>query len=326
MRRRHALRLIGGIAGTGVISGAASGRGTDGSGPNRTRWHSYEELRATLDRLQHDSGGAVSVDFVGESVEGRALPLATVGDGATDVFIATEQHGDEPTGTEAGLQILRTLGAGGGPSRSILDELTVHVLLRVNPDGGERDQRVNVEGFDPNRYHDYEPGSDENPVPETQAMIDTVDEIDPFWVADLHAQTGDYVDDDGESVTSSIYWPIADGVPQDAQDLTKQMCRLVYDEVDQGYATITQYPGGTNPAICRNAYGLQGRGSMLIETTGQVGDRGRRQEGKFIRLMIEEVMTLLEGTADGSLHDVDPALADEIPERPSREPWPWDTE
>lgn len=324
MHRRDALKWIGGIAGAGVL-----GTKTAAADPPAEQMRRYDhgELLEELERIERSSQGSISVEFVGESIEGRELPVATVGDGDTDVFLVTEQHGDEPTGTSAGVEVLGNLGAGGNDVSEILDELTVHMLPMLNPDGAERDQRTNADGVDPNRQHHYEPGSDDNPSPETQAMIDAVDEIDPLWVADLHTQTGDYIDDDDNSVTASNFWPIADGVPEDAQDLSKRMNWAVYDEVSQyGYANISQYPGGTGGNIARNAYGLDGRGSMLLEITGQADDRGPRQEGMFIRLHREEVMTLLEGTADGSIFDIDPDNADDIPERPSRQSWRWDSE
>lgn len=327
MHRRDTLKWIGGIAGAGVFGTKTAA--ADPPGDRQLRYD-HSELLDELERIERSSQESVSVEFVGESIEGRELPLATVGDGDTDVFLDTQQHGDEPTGTSAAVEVLKNLSSGGNNVSEILTELTVHMMLLVNPDGAERPQRTNANGIDPNRQHDYDPGSSANPSPEAQAMIDTVDEIDPLWVADLHTQTGNYVDDDGESVTASNYWPIADGVSEDAQDLSKQMNWAIYDEVSQyGYANITQYPGGTNAAIARNAYGLDGHGSVLLETTGQTDDKGPRMEGMMIRLQRAEVMTLLEGTADRSLFDIDPDNAEEIPERPSwgeREPWPWDTE
>lgn len=324
MKRRDTLKWIGGAAGLGII-----GTGTATADPpaEQQRRYDYEGLLDELERIERSSQGSVSLAFAGESLEGREIPVASVGNGETDVFIDTEQHGNEPTGTSAAVEVLRSLGSGGNNVRGVLDALTVHMMLMVNPDGAERNQRVNADGVDPNRNHDYQPGSEDNPSPEAQAMIDAVDEIDPLWVADLHTQTGDYIDDDDNSVTASNYWPIASGVPEDAQDLSKQMNWAMYDEVSQyGYANITQYPGGTNPAIARNAYGLQDRGSVLLEATGQADDRGPRMEGMMIRLMNEEVTTLLEGTVDGSLFDIDPNNAEEIPERPSRQSWRWDTE
>ncbi|ELY55814.1 M14 family zinc carboxypeptidase [Natronococcus jeotgali] len=326
MKRRDTLKLIGGIAGTsavapGVVSGQEFPR-------ENSRYYTHEEVLDRLARLEQTSQDPVSLTEIGASIEGRELVVATIGEGDTDVFFTAEQHGDEPTGTLTILQVLQGLAAGGQNVGQILEELTVHALPMHNPDGGMRNQRTNLDGIDPNRQHHYAPGSDDNPSPETQAMIDYVTDLDPEWVADLHTQTGDYVDDDGESIRASNFWPIAEEADPAAVELSKRMNWAIYDEVDDqyGYANISQYPGGTGTNIARNAYGVRGYGSVLLEMTGQVDDRGERMEGMMVRHMRSEVEVLLEETADGSLYERDPANAETIPERGSRSPWPWDSE
>ena len=37
------------------------------------------------------------------------------------------------------------------------------------------------------------------------------------------------------------------------------------------YADLSRYPGGTEPGISRNAYGLLGSGSVLLELRGGIG-------------------------------------------------------
>jgi hypothetical protein len=326
MNRRDTLKLVGGIAGAGAfVPSLASAQTYPREG---SRFYTHEEVMDRLAQLEQTSQGAVSLTEIGESIEGRELVVATVGEGETDVFFTTEQHGDEPTGTLTIFQVLRDLTAGGENVGQILDELTIHALPMHNPDGAMRNQRENVDDVDPNRQHHYEPGSTDNPSPETQAMIDYVTDLDPEWVADLHTQTGDYVDDDGESIRASNYWPIAPEADEDAVELSKRMNWAIYDEVDDeyGYANISQYPGGTGTNIARNAYGVRGYGSILMEMTGQVDDRGQRMEGMMVRHMRSEVEVLLEETADGSLYDRDPENAEAIPERGPQSPWPWDSE
>jgi hypothetical protein len=59
-----------------------------------------------------------------------------VGEGDTNVHIITQIHGDEPTGTEVAVKLLRQLALGNGRQvDEILDEITLTVVPRVNPDG-----------------------------------------------------------------------------------------------------------------------------------------------------------------------------------------------
>lgn len=203
-------------------------------------------------------------------------------------------------------------------------------------------------GWDVNRYHwpdwedspTYETAPEEypeNPVPESRALLHMVDDRDPQWIIDFHRQ-GEYVvdydstfdpenpnadtepqyppdpDDSGagDIVTASVFWPINEGVSAEAQDLSKQMVSRIYDELTEyDEATVTRYPGGTYGGIARNGYGLQGLGSVLFElSAGTLGDREFR-----VQQAMKGLLSVVEGTADGSLYDIDPESVTELPER-----------
>ncbi|HKJ65815.1 MAG TPA: M14 family zinc carboxypeptidase, partial [Desulfopila sp.] len=153
-----------------------------------------------------------------------------------------------------------------------------------------------------------------SPVPEAVAVLDAFKYYQPLWMADFHHQ-GTYVTDDGESVTSSILWPRNEDVLEEYVDLSKQLCVKIYDHMQQfGFATVTLYPGGTFAGIARNAYGLMGAGSILVELKGGIG---QKQSGMIIKHAYEQMWSILEATADGSLFDIDPGRSDEIPPRGS---------
>lgn len=203
-------------------------------------------------------------------------------------------------------------------------------------------------GWDINRYHwpdwedspTYQNAPDEypeNPVPESRTMLEMVDERDPEWIVDFHRQ-GEYVVDyefefdpenpdrepdieyppdpddpgGGDIVTASVFWPINENVPDEAQKLSKQLAYRIYSELSEyDQANITRYPGGTYGGIARNGYGLQGLGSVLFELSqGTLGDREYR-----IRQVMEGLLSVVEATADGSLYDIDPDNVSELPER-----------
>ena len=75
---------------------------------------------------------------VGESVEGNPLYKAVVGSGPKTLMIATQQHGDEPLGTEAALYLLDYLAGDSAEAEALREEVTVVVMPRVNPDGFAR--------------------------------------------------------------------------------------------------------------------------------------------------------------------------------------------
>lgn len=69
-----------------------------------------DELGELLTRLERESDGAVSVEVLGESNEGRELHSARAGEGDVDVLAIAEQHGHEPFQAEGYVVALEYLG------------------------------------------------------------------------------------------------------------------------------------------------------------------------------------------------------------------------
>ncbi|MFU8870030.1 M14 family zinc carboxypeptidase, partial [Natronococcus sp.] len=187
MNRRTTLKTVGSIVGTGVLAPGIVSADETWAREETKRFFTHQEVQEFLEDVGRRARTRYELEEIGESLEGRALSVARVGEGDTDVFFTAEQHGNEPTGTNAILAELRELATSGTPfARQVREALTVHILPMHNPDGAMRNQRTNADGVDPNRQHDYEVGSSDNPSPETQAMIDYVVPLEPLRVADLH--------------------------------------------------------------------------------------------------------------------------------------------
>ena len=69
----------------------------------------------------------------------------------TPVMIQTQQHGNEPIGTESALKGVKALSTGNESAMKILNELYVLIIVRTNPDGAELWQRYNDDPTAPNR-------------------------------------------------------------------------------------------------------------------------------------------------------------------------------
>jgi len=114
-------------------------------------YYSYEELVKALKQLEHNSQGEVRLEVIGQSNLGRDIYMASVGHGEDNVVIVTQQHGDEPHGTQAVIDLIKTLSSSGSPEFvQIRDTLTVNIVPRLNPDGCELWQRENVDPLAPN--------------------------------------------------------------------------------------------------------------------------------------------------------------------------------
>ncbi|MEU5878899.1 M14 family zinc carboxypeptidase [Spirillospora sp. NPDC047279] len=289
------------------------------------RLHSNAELARALQRIARSSDGRVRVRSVGTSNEGRPLWFATLGTGPKRLMYVTQQHGDEPLGTESALQALATLGVSNGKeARRLRSKITLGILVRANPDGHERQWRYNYDpdadpeygepgkGYDINRYHNPGMAPADNPVPEAAAIRRAHDRFRPSIMVDYHMQ-GRYAfpPPDGREITTSILWPTNVTVPAAALASSKQVGVRVYNAFTRAGAVVSQYPGGDYEGIARNAYGILGGASLLVELSNLPPERQRFQVWTAYVSMVD----LAHAAGYGLLDGIDPADADEIPLR-----------
>ena len=110
-----------------------------------------------------------------------AAMLAKGGDLRLPVFINASIHGNETTGVDAGLMLIRKLAfSNDAVTRSILKNDVVLINACQNPDGRVLDVRRNDNGFDLNR--DWVTQSQ----PEVQAMVKQIVKWHPAMFLDLH--------------------------------------------------------------------------------------------------------------------------------------------
>ncbi|MPZ93957.1 MAG: zinc carboxypeptidase [Propionibacteriales bacterium] len=148
-----AVPLILGVA-PGGASYAAPGEPGQGScktadDPSWEGWSNHAEVVHQLDQIEQTSKGRVQVDKVGETQKGRGLYTARVGTGDRVILVQSAIHGNERTGTEALLGILRDLGSSNdAATQQLLQSVTLVAMPMVNPDGGELNRRRNDISWD----------------------------------------------------------------------------------------------------------------------------------------------------------------------------------
>ena len=285
---------------------------------------SPDEVGRALARIAEASDGRVRLGVIGRSNEGRPLRLATLGHGRTRLLYVTQQHGDEPLGTPAAVRALWALGVPSTPwHRWLRGQVTLDVVVQANPDGAVRNQRYNHDpsasgdysepgvGYDINRFHNPLTPIGDNPVPESRAMLRYWHATHPRVVIDYHMQ-GRYLQPDGRETTASILWPTSPLAPSAAVTASRRLAVRNYDAMTGlAGATVTRYPGGDYEGIARNAYGILGSASLLVE----LSDLPAEQVEFQIRTAFLSMIATAQGAADGSLWRADPARADTVPER-----------
>lgn len=280
-----------------------------------------EVLGSTLKKLAKQSHGRVTVRSIGNTNEGRPIWAARVGHGPIRVQYVTQQHGDEPLGTPAAVEFLKTVGL---PStkwhRWLRSRVTIDIIVRANPDGHVRDWRYNYDpdanpefgeagkGYDLNRYHNPSLAPSDNPATESGHMQRAYAEFRPHIVMDYHMQ-GRYLDASGREITASLLWPTNTGVAPAQVDAAKQVVVMAQQAINRTGGNVSQYPGGDYEGIARNAYGLRGSTSVLLELSA-IDDQQAQIRSAYVAML-----AVVQTAADGSLYRVDPARADAIPPR-----------
>jgi hypothetical protein len=146
---------------------------------------SHDELVAYLHQL---AGASPEVDLktIGSSREGREInalffsrnpPLEARRNGVLTVLISCQQHGDEPSGKEAALELAREFVLDDG---GLLDHFDLILVPQVNPDGSEAGTRRNAAEADLNRNHTI------LSEPEVQALHDLFLDWMPEATLDVH--------------------------------------------------------------------------------------------------------------------------------------------
>ena len=280
----------------------------------------------------------LDLEQIGSSIAGNPLYAANVGTGETELVIITQQHGDEPTGTEGALLFLDWMSGETAGAAEAREALSVTVVPRVNPDGfarweqevgGERglglvDPRRNEAEVDLNRAYNPENSVNSLLSPESDAVIDLIADRDPVLVLDYHNQNL-YRADDGSIDTMSVLWATnADVDPELTETGQKAAVAIGNALEDYEFSNYTLYPGSENPAFARNGLALEGTATLLIEqryleemfefTIGLEQDMSAVQSALALEafLSMQGVATVL---ADGSFADLDVAQTLAIPER-----------
>lgn len=125
------------------------------------------------------------VELAGHSFEGRSIHLLKVGNGAISVFLWSQMHGDEATGTMALFDLLNYLDSTdyAADAAELLRECSLYFMPMVNPDGAARFTRRNAQQIDINRDYLREHS------PEAKILKAAHEKIKPHFGFNLHDQS-----------------------------------------------------------------------------------------------------------------------------------------
>jgi hypothetical protein len=268
-----------------------------------------DELLAAL-AARHP--GALAVEEVGRSVEGRPIRLLRLGSGPRRVMLWSQMHGDEPSATPALLDLADyLLSRREQPEvRALLERLTLLLVPMLNPDGTERYERRNAQAIDVNR------DALSLATPEGLLLKSLRDRFEPELAFNLHDQNRRYaVGESGRLATLSLLAVSGDaqGTLTPGRQRAKRACGRVVEAVTpllpEG-AGIGRYDEDWSPRAFGDNLTAWGTPVVLIESGGAPQGHGLEL---LTRLNFVALGVTLEALARDDLAASDPALYDALP-------------
>jgi hypothetical protein len=178
---------------------------------------------------------------------------------------------------------------------------------------------------------------------EARTVSSVFKEFKPDVYVDVHHRgfnTVSYQDDRSVSIqlAAVVAYPYKDPftgkqyeVDANVLTLGKQVNALAAQTLQRGFSHfggVQKYPDVNLPGTALGAFALNDTAIMLMELKGQSQTLGQKQSGMLKETIKAPLYDLLSALADGSIHNVDPAVYDEIPESTNRieDPTTRDTE
>ncbi len=255
--------------------------------PGRRTYTTQAELEAFVDKLPAKrlsklvlgtTPGGRALPVLMFSREGARTPAEVAGLGRPVVWFIGQQHGNEPAGGEAMLALAGHLAD--GELTALLDRVSVVIVPRANPDGAAADTRDSLSGADLNRDH----GAPSQP--ETRLLHALARQLPPAVVVDAHEFTVGrrWVEALGglQAVDLMLLSATHPMVPEALRALASaefqpaiehavanyKLSSFVYHTMSSRTGERSISVGGNAPGIARNAFGLMGAVSFLLETRG----------------------------------------------------------
>ncbi|MDN3669153.1 M14 family metallopeptidase [Echinicola jeungdonensis] len=130
------------------------------------------------------------MEELGKSVGNRSIYQLSYGEGPTKVLLWSQMHGDESTATMALFDLFNFLEGSGDEflviRKSLKENLQLHFIPMLNPDGAAVFQRRNILGIDLNR------DALRLASPEAMILKKARDELEPDFGFNLHDQSNYY--------------------------------------------------------------------------------------------------------------------------------------
>jgi hypothetical protein len=239
----------------------------------------HEDLMPILDKHRNNSG--FEIQKVGESIEGRSLNLISLGSGPIDILLWSQMHGDEPTATQAIFDILNFFASEDfkREKKELLNQVKIHFLPMLNPDGAERFQRRNFLGVDINR------DALMLQSPESRTLKRVRDSLDAEFGFNLHDQSRYYNAERTPKPATISYLAPAFNYEKDVNEVRSRAMKVIgyMNRILQKYAPgqVGRYNDDFEPRAFGDNIQKWGTSAILIESGGYPDDIEKQEIRKL---------------------------------------------
>ena len=260
-------------------------------------------------RLAEASAGRLKVERFAESVEGRPIYLATIGNGPRQVLLWSQMHGDEPTHTAVLLDLANYLlqNRPKPGATEILKGCALHFIAMLNPDGAEAVMRFNAQGIDINR------DARRLSTPEGRALRRAVELMKPEYAFNLHnqhARTSVGKPPKPAAVSVLAPAPDASGHETPSWQRAKQMCAVFVEAVRPIVpGMISRYDDTHEPRAFGDTIQATGASTMLVEAGGWT----EADIEPLTRVHFHGMLSTLHAIATDKCRDADVKIYETLP-------------
>ncbi len=272
----------------------------------------HHDLVGLLGNLHSGSPEAVELSCVGQSYEGRSIPLLKLGTGPVRIFAWSQMHGNEPTHTAVLLALVNLLLSSPKhpTSKAILSGCTLFLLPMLNPDGVERTTRRNAQDIDINRDALHLQS------PEGKLLNEMVKTIQPHFALNLHNQkprTSVHTTSQQVAAVSLLVPPInRENTETDEIRRAKQVA-VSFLQAVRPYCEgmISRYDADFMPRCFGEWVQQQGVPTLTVEAGGWTMPNSDLSQ--VVQLHFTGLVSALEAIATGRYLQEDPAEYDTLP-------------
>jgi len=284
-------------------------------------YETYKEESLNKRRIKHSeiapliakarANPKFKVSKLGSSIEGRSLSLISLGTGDTSVFLWSQMHGDEPTATQAIFDILNFFDSTDfiKEKEAILENLTIHFLPMLNPDGAELFQRRNLLGVDINR------DALRLQSPEGQTLKRVRDSLEADFGFNLHDQSTYYNAERTDKPATISYLAPAYNYEKEINEVRGNSMKIIVfmNNILQQYAPgqVGRYNDDFEPRAFGDNIQKWGTSTILIESGGYPNDIEKQEIRK---LNYVSILSAIYTIAKENYKDIPITEYDKIPE------------